>query len=160
MVRQALSLLVLTVVLAAEDMPEAPAIQFRELTWWAPSTCGTYGWWPGMDGAVYAAHLGRIESARIFGPQELVWKHRFYPIESVRILDDQTVLVGFARGTLAMRPISKRQWEVAFTEVGSLKPLGVFRTMSSEDRGTGNHCSLPTPPHPRLWPGPEPAPGH
>jgi hypothetical protein len=161
MVRWAILLLALAAVAEAGDIPEAPAVQFRDLAWWAPSACGTYGWWPGKDGAVYAESLGRIERASIIGPQELVWEHRFYPIESVMILDDQTVLVGFARGTLAMRQISGRRWEVAFTQAGSLRPLGVFRTMSRDERVTGSQWSLPapTPPHPRLWPGAESAPG-
>jgi hypothetical protein len=59
MVRLALSLITFSVVSAAQDKPEAPAIEFRELTWWAPSICGTYGWWPGKDVEVYATSLGR-----------------------------------------------------------------------------------------------------
>lgn len=153
MVRWSLALVALAGLVAAEDMPEAPDVQFRELTWWAPSTAGIYGWWPGQDGSAYAANLGRICPARILGPQELVWNHRFYPIESVKLLEDQLVLVGFSQGTLAMRKISGLRWEIAFTPVGTMVPMGVFRTLSSLEvtTGTATQPAPVTPPDPRLW---------
>lgn len=153
MMRWMFSLLTCLALVAAEEMPEVPAVQFRELTWWAPSTSGAYGWWPGQADTPYPHQLGRIATARIIGPQELVWNHRFYAIESVKRLDDQVVLVGFSLGTLAMRQISGLRWEVAFTPVGAVAPAGVFRTLSSLDASTQNRfpCAQLTPPDARLW---------
>ncbi len=123
--------LTVTIRLVSEDRLSAPAVEFRDLTWWGSSTCGVWNWWPGQDGTPFPTSMGRIDEVRITGPQELVWEHRYYAIESVVAAPDGAVLVGFSLGTLAMRQLQDRRWAVTFTPAGATSSMGTFQTFSN-----------------------------
>jgi uncharacterized protein (UPF0548 family) len=126
-----LLLLALLPTVRAEDIPAAPAIEFRELVWWSQTRHGEWTWWPGRDGSLRPASLGSIREARILGPQELVWQNRIHPIRSVTTLADGTVVVGFDLGTLALRQVQGRRWVVTVDVVSDTVVNGTFQTFGS-----------------------------
>ena len=110
------------------DTPNAPAVEFRELAWYGPTIHGGYGLFPGQDSTPMLTTMGRIEPKRILGKQQMVWRHRFYDVESVMIDDSGVVYVAFELGTLSLRHFEHRSWDVQFTPRGQPLPTQCFRT--------------------------------
>jgi hypothetical protein len=114
------------------EVPEAPAIEFRELAWFGPTLQGGYGCFPGQDGTPMPTTIGRIEKKRLLGKQQLVWEHRFYDIQSVLIDEQQTVYVAFELGTLSLRLLEHRSWDVFYQPKGQPYSRAHFITFSSQ----------------------------
>ncbi len=106
----------------------APEIEFRYLEWWVPDHHGMYGWYGGQDLTPIPSVMGRIEALRITGIQELVWEHAYYRAQGVMRQDERTWFLGFEKGTLKLRHLEHRRWQVEFTPMGSERPTRIFRT--------------------------------
>jgi hypothetical protein len=109
-------------------VPAVPAIPLRELEWLVPLADGAQCWRPGADLTPFPSSLGRIETARTLGPQELVWKHRYHAIDTALLMDDGTWHVGFARGVLILRHLGGLRWEGTFIPRFHDELGGTFRT--------------------------------
>lgn len=87
-------------------VPAEHQVAMREVTWLAVNEAtGVYRWRPGDGSDEWPDVLGRIEAT------ELVWNHRFYPIQSFALVDDGPrvdgkpvdVVIRFELGTLRIR---------------------------------------------------------
>ena len=119
----------------------APDIEFRELAWWAPNQFGEYGWRPDNDETPVKAAMGRIEKKRILGAQEIVWKHRFYPIENVTTDPPGNYYVIFPEGKIVLSKVDKRSWQVLYEPRDKTLPTLSFRTFTRE--ATRNYVISP-----------------
>lgn len=110
------------------DPVAAPEIDFRYLEWWASDQHGIHGWYGGQDLTPIPSVMGRIEALRLTGIQELVWEHAYYRVQGVMRQDERTWFVGFEKGTLKLRHLEHRRWQVEFTPTGGEHPTRIFRT--------------------------------
>jgi len=110
------------------DPVAAPEIYFRFLEWWGPTCNGGYGWYGGQDLTPFPSVMGRIEALRITGTQEMVWEHAYYRMQGVMRQDERTWFIGFEKGTLKLRHLEHRRWQVEFTPMGGERPTRIFRT--------------------------------
>lgn len=106
----------------------APEIDFRSLEWWMPDCHGTYGWLGGQDLTPFPPVMGRIEPLRVNGIQEMVWEHTYHRVQGVMHHDERTWFLGFEKGTLKLRHLEHRRWQVEFTPMGGERPTRIFRT--------------------------------
>jgi hypothetical protein len=119
-------------VAPSADPVAAPEIDFRCLEWWVPNHHGVYGWYGGQDLTPIPLVMGRIEALRITGIQELVWEHAYYRVQGVMRLNERTWFLGFEKGTLKLRHLEHRRWQVEFTPMDSDRPTRIFRTNRPE----------------------------
>lgn len=110
------------------DPLAAPEINFRFLEWWVPNHAGIYGWYGGQDLTPFPPVMGRIEALRITGIQEMVWEHAYYRVQGVMREGERTWLLGFEQGTVKLRHLEHRRWQVEFTPTGGERPTRIFRT--------------------------------
>ncbi len=106
----------------------APEINFRSLEWWGLNCDGGYGWCSGQDLTPFPPVMGRIEALRINGTQEMVWEHAYYRVQAVVRQDERTWFLGFEKGTLKLRHLEHRRWQVEFIPMGGERPTRIFRT--------------------------------
>lgn len=83
--------------------------------------------------------MGRIESLRITGIQEMVWEHAYHRVQSVLRTGERTWFLGFEKGTLKLTHIEHQRWQVEFTPAGWSRPTRIFRTQ----RPAFGSCDLP-----------------
>lgn len=110
----------------------APEIGFRDLEWWVSDHHGIHGWYGGQDLTSIPSVMGRIQALRITGIQEMVWDHAFYRVQGVMRQDDRTWFLGFEKGTLKLRHLEHRRWQVEFTPMSGDSPTRIFRTHRPE----------------------------
>lgn len=95
---------------AEEQVVHAPAIVLRSVEWWGPGTDGAMWWWAGKNQTPYPADLGRINEARLIGPQQIDWLGRTYDIDKVMLTDTGNFVVTFEKWKLVMGKTHEDRW--------------------------------------------------
>jgi hypothetical protein len=110
---------------AAVAVPKEHQVELRDLSWLNRNIETGKLWWGKGDGTKkFPNDLGRIEA------KEIMWDHKFYPIQTFEEDKDKTVTLTFELGTLVLKWESESLRQVIFAPVGDQQAT-TFRILGS-----------------------------
>ncbi len=112
----------------AQELKFAPAVEFKNVSWWGVGQDGAMWWYAGQDQTAFPKSVGAIKEGRITGSQELLWKGRSFTITSVKKTDAGDIEVFFEKGKIVMGKTHEELWLIDYYPSGSQHKESRFRT--------------------------------